>query len=85
MIVYMCDLCGVTKGCIQKEIDGREYDVCLECWSPLDEKLRGKGRTKKRREDIYLPPARIVKENEEKNPMPGELPKIWYGSGSPTQ
>jgi hypothetical protein len=85
MIFYMCDLCGVTKECIQKEIDGREYDICLECWNPLEEKLRGKGRTKKRRESVYLPPARSVKEDEEKKPMPGELPQIWYGTGERRQ
>jgi hypothetical protein len=85
MIVYRCDLCDATKECIQKEIDGREYDICLECWSPLEEKLRGKGRTKKHRESVYLPPSRILKEDEEKKPMPGELPQIWYGSGERRQ
>jgi hypothetical protein len=85
MILYRCDLCDATKDCVQKEIDGREYDICTECWSPLEEKLRGKGRTKKRREDVYLPPARIVKEDEEKKPMPGELPKIWYCTGDRRQ
>ena len=33
------DLCGKTAECLQKEIDGREFDVCQECWAPLSEKL----------------------------------------------
>ena len=34
-----CDLCGKTADCLQKEIDGQEFDVCQECWAPLSEKL----------------------------------------------
>jgi hypothetical protein len=41
-----CDLCGEASECLQKEIDGKEFDVCERCWLPLAEKLSGKGRVK---------------------------------------
>jgi hypothetical protein len=41
-----CDLCGTTAKCTQKEIEGKEFDICEPCWLPLEEKLSGKGRTK---------------------------------------
>jgi len=37
-----CDLCGKTAECLQKEIDGQEFDVCEGCWHPLAEKLNSK-------------------------------------------
>lgn len=71
-----CDLCGEAKDCLQKEIDGKEYDICAECWSALARRLQGKGR--KVRETVFLPPPRPVKEPEEEEPpMPGGPPKIW--------
>lgn len=71
-----CDLCGEVKDCLAKEIEGREYDICAECWNPLSHKLNGKGR--KIRETIFLPPPRARKEREEEEkPLPGEPPKIW--------
>jgi ribosome-binding protein aMBF1 (putative translation factor) len=39
-----CDLCGTTAKCVQKEIEGKEFDICERCWQPLAEKLSGKGR-----------------------------------------
>src|SRR5262249_51700015 len=39
-----CDLCGQAKKCLKKKIDGKEYDICSDCWTPLAEKLKGKGR-----------------------------------------
>ena len=42
-----CDLCGKAAPCVQKEIDGREFDLCSNCWDVLKEKLSGKGRPKK--------------------------------------
>jgi hypothetical protein len=48
--MILCELCGQGKECSQKEIDGKEYDRCSDCWSPLAEKLKGNGRVKKRRE-----------------------------------
>lgn len=46
--MIVCDLCGKTTACFEKEIEGKEFDLCEQCWAPLAEKLRGKGRTKKR-------------------------------------
>ena len=40
--MIICDLCGKTRGCLQKEIDGKEYDICSECWNLLAHKLREK-------------------------------------------
>jgi hypothetical protein len=76
-----CDLCGQTKDCLQKEIDGKEYDICFDCWTSLAARLKGKGRHKLR-ETVFLPP-RPVKEREDqdlKPPLPGEPPKIWGAS-----
>ncbi len=42
MIIYKCDLCDQIRECVQKKIEGKYYDICLECWKPLEEKLRGK-------------------------------------------
>jgi hypothetical protein len=41
-----CDICGTKAECAQKEIDGREFDLCDRCWRPLADKLKGKGRVK---------------------------------------
>ena len=30
--MIICDLCGKTKDRLQKEIEGKEYDICSECW-----------------------------------------------------
>ncbi len=80
MIVYRCDLCGETKECRQEEIDGKEYDMCSDCWNPFAEKLSGKGRVKKSRETVLLPPPRFKEKEDEPRPMPGEPPKIWGGA-----
>jgi hypothetical protein len=40
--MIVCDLCGEGKDCLQKEIEGRECDICAECWKPLAQKLGGK-------------------------------------------
>ncbi len=42
--MIICDLCGEAKDCLQKEIAGKEYDICPECWNPL-------ARINKERED----------------------------------
>ena len=82
--MIICDLCGEARDCRQKEIDGKEYDICSECWNPFAQKLRGKGRVKNR-ETVFLPAPRIVKEREEEEPrpLPGEPPKIWGGGKRP--
>jgi hypothetical protein len=36
--MIVCDLCDQAKECKQREIEGKEYDICAECWSPLAEK-----------------------------------------------
>ena len=78
MIVYRCDLCSQAKECLQKKIDGKEYDICSQCWSALAEKLSGKGRVNKSREIVLLPPLRVnEREDDEPKPTPGEPPKIW--------
>jgi len=74
--MILCDLCGQPKDCLQKEIEGKEYDICSQCWSPLAEKLKGKGRIRKEHEAVFLPPLKTEPEPPEK-PIPGEPPKIW--------
>ncbi len=71
-----CDLCGMAKDCLQKEIEGREYDICSDCWNPLAQKLRGKGRARNR-EVVLLPPLMKEQEHEDPEPLPGEPPEIW--------
>jgi hypothetical protein len=75
-LMTICDLCGESKECSKREIEGMEYDVCAVCWTPLTEKLKGKGRVKKEREMVLLPP--LQKEPQAPpNLRPGEPPKIW--------
>lgn len=78
--MILCDLCGQARECSQREIESKEYDLCSECWNPLAEKLKGKGRTKEEREMVFLPPL-VTSEpkREEPKPVPGEPPKIWGG------
>ena len=73
--MMLCDFCGKQKECFQKEIDGREFDICADCWRPLEEKLRGKGRPKREREIVFLPPP-ITPEPEEPTTPPGLPPTI---------
>jgi hypothetical protein len=40
---------------VPKEIDHKEHDICRECWSELQTRLKGRGRAKQR-ESIMLPP-----------------------------
>ena len=75
----VCDLCGKTTECLQKEIEGREYDICSECWNLLAQRLKGKGRVKSPA-TVFLPPPRPIREDDEPEP-PDNLPKIW-GIGS---
>lgn len=41
-----CDVCGTIAKCLQKEIEGKEFDICEPCWRPIGDKLSGKGRSK---------------------------------------
>jgi hypothetical protein len=76
--MIICDVCGEPKDCAQREIEGREYDICSDCWKPLAQKLIGKGRAKSR-DLVLLRPAILFqeKQTEEPKPVPGEPPKIW--------
>ena len=75
--MILCDLCGQAKKCRQREIEGAEYDICSDCWKPLAEKLKGKGRVKRERETVFLPPLIKEPEPKETKPSPKEPPKIW--------
>jgi hypothetical protein len=37
--MILCASCGEQKECLQKEIEGREYDICAGCWLQLEQKL----------------------------------------------
>ena len=50
--MILCDLCGLETPCLQKDIDGREFDICEACWHPFAEKLNGKGRVKELFEEM---------------------------------
>ena len=71
-----CDLCGETKDCMQKLIENKEYDICGDCWRPLAERLKGKGRVKREREMVLLPFAGGTPDPAEAEPERRE-PKIW--------
>jgi hypothetical protein len=73
--VVTCDLCRQEKDCASKEIDGREFDICQECWRPLEEKLKGRGRPKRKRETVFLAPPTAPEPTETKT-LPGLPPKI---------
>ena len=79
--MILCDLCGQAKECEQREIEGKEYDICAECWKPLAEKLKGKGKASKERETVFLPHLPKEPEQPGQKPVLGELPKIWGSVG----
>lgn len=81
--MILCDLCGQAKKCSPKEIEGKEYDVCADCWNPLAAKLRGKGRVKKNSETVFVPPLTKEPEPPEPKPEPGKPPKIWGAADRP--
>jgi len=50
------DYCGSlrhSKGLSGRRNEGKEYDICSECWKPVHKKLRGKGRVKNRETVFY--------------------------------
>ena len=76
--MVVCDLCGSAKACQPKEIEQRLYDICADCWSPMAEKLKGKGRRNKEREMVTLPsPITLESAPEAPKRVPGAPPKIW--------
>ena len=80
--MIVCDLCGETKKCFERQIEGKEYDICAECWDALSAKLKGKCRISKEREIVLLPGPSPQTEPTEPKPLPGRPPKIWGGVGS---
>ena len=80
--MILCDLCGQTKECVPKEIDGQEFDICGDCWRPLEEKLKGKGRVRRARKMVFLPPPTLPEPEEPKTP-PRLPPKIFGGAERP--
>jgi ribosome-binding protein aMBF1 (putative translation factor) len=75
--MILCDWCGQAKECLQKEIDGREFDICADCWRPIDEKLKGKGRSKRRRDIVFLPPQTAPEREPDEPKRPPGPPKIF--------
>lgn len=74
----ICALCDQARTCFKRQIEGKDYKICSECWNPLAEKLKGKGREKMEREMVFLPPLTIKERgDEEPKPLPGGAPKIW--------
>jgi hypothetical protein len=82
MIGQKCDLCNEVRDCVPKVIGDMEYDICLECWKALEEKLKGKGKEIRIVEPvILLPDPRESRQRENEEPQfPGEPPIIWSGS-----
>lgn len=74
--MIICDLCGETKECFERQIEAKVYDICAECWNPLAAKLKGKGRVP-RQPEIVLLPAAPPAEPPEPQPSPDRPPKIW--------
>jgi hypothetical protein len=79
--MILCDLCGQAKESTPLQIEEMEYDICADCWNPLAQKLKGKGRVKKQREMVLLPPLKTEPEPPPMNPGPLEPPKIWGEAG----
>jgi len=80
--MILCDLCGQAKECTPRQIEGKDYDIGVDCSNALAEKLKGKGRGKKR-ETVLLPPLKTEPEPPPLKPGPGELSKIWGDGGRP--
>jgi len=74
--MILCDWCGEAKECLRKEIDEREFDICADCWRSIEEKLKGKGRLKRRRDTVFLPQTTPERERDEPKRPPGP-PKIF--------
>ena len=85
--MIQCDLCGKKKQCRSREIEGKAYDICSECWTPFARKLKGKGRgilaVKGDVEMIVLPQQITIPVPEAPQRLPGGPPKIWSGGRKP--
>ncbi len=73
-----CAMCGESKDCTAREIEGKEYDLCIDCWDALNHKLEGKGREIKRRMTVLVPPPPDTQKEKPETPAPHEPPKIWF-------
>jgi hypothetical protein len=65
-----------SSGLRSEVIGDKEYDVCLECWKALEEKLKGKGKEIRIAEPvILLSDPRESRQREDEEPQfPGSLP-----------
>ena len=77
MSVGKCVLCGKIRKCSSKEIERQEYDICLLCWKALETKLHGKGRLRRSREVVLLPPVQGPSREAPAKAVPGYPPTIW--------
>ena len=76
--MIVCDLCQQSKECSKRQIEGKEYDICSECWNGLTEKLKGKGTPVRKRDVVLLPSTPPSEPAEPKPPSPPQgPPKIW--------
>ena len=73
----VCALFEQTVKCLRKVIEGKEYDICSACWTPLAKRLEGKGRTRKESPIVLVPALAAQPEQPPAKPVPGEPPKIW--------
>ena len=74
--MIVCDMCGESKKCFEREIEGKAYDICADCWAPMTAKLKGKGKGINEREIVLLPESQPT-EPAKSTLFPGELPTIW--------
>ena len=63
--MVVCDVCGQRKECFQRDIEGKVYDICNECWIPIAMRLEGTGKEK------HQNPS-LVKGAEESPMLPGD-------------
>jgi hypothetical protein len=83
--VHKCDLCNEVRDCAPKFIGDKEYDVCVECWKALGEKLKGKGKEIRIVEPLILLPDPREFEAEGRRPTRTISWRasrvIWAGNG----
>jgi hypothetical protein len=78
--MIVCDLCGKPDECFERQIEGKQYDICAPCWEPLATKLKGKGRAITKRDIVLLPSLSPEPEPPDPKPFPEYPPKIWGSS-----
>jgi hypothetical protein len=67
--MILSDLCG-HKGVRTKGNRRQGYDISVECWNPLAEKLKGMGRARKERETVFLPHCRKNQNSQDRSHGP---------------